>query len=536
MNYWLINPKSDGSNTNLSDMKSDCIKMGWDEQVCPRFYYDVKANDIIIVAEGSHSNNRVHFIGIADKLNKEEHCWHLLYPTKDMNEDVEKIIRNNPSHFGGGESNNPWGPTRSIIQITNNNSAEEEIKAKLNTYFMKIKMKEQLKQYATLLSTNKNIILTGAPGTGKTYLAKEIAKALGATGEACKLVQFHPSYDYTDFVEGLRPLSDNNGNIGFERKDGIFKAFCAKALKYSFDKAYDKLTEDIRKGKVETIELKTKSSSKLSVTDGKNIHWYSETEVNNISSNAVSRLRLKNLYKQYYTLEKLKTMSNIQSEVKDVIGGCDATYYWGVLHYLLEQYIKPFVFIIDEINRGEISKIFGELFYSIDPGYRGRKGKVNTQYQNLIPKEEDKDFNPNSTDAFRNGFYVPENVYIIGTMNDIDRSVESMDFAFRRRFAFMEIKADENTGMLDSLKWKDEAIERMKRLNTEIEKIEGLSSAYHIGASYFLKLENYNGDFGKLWEYHLKGLLFEYLRGMQSVDKKLEQLKAAYENESNPNN
>jgi 5-methylcytosine-specific restriction endonuclease McrBC GTP-binding regulatory subunit McrB len=168
------------------------------------------------------------------------------------------------------------------------------------------------------------------------------------------------------------------------------------------------------------------------------------------------------------------------------------------------------LFIIDEINRGEISKIFGELFFSIDPGYRGTNGRVKTQYQNLV--EED--------DVFYDGFYVPENVYIIGTMNDIDRSVESMDFAFRRRFAFKEVTAEESQQMLDSdSAWgKDEKgnsrkpsdgvisdiKERMDKLNEAIcpdkkdsnkKGIEGLSSAYHIGASYFLKLSNYkNGE------------------------------------------
>ncbi|WP_305155979.1 AAA family ATPase [uncultured Duncaniella sp.] len=103
---------------------------------------------------------------------------------------------------------------------------------------------------------------------------------------------------------------------------------------------------------------------------------------------------------------------------------------------------KPFVFIIDEINRGEISKIFGELFFSIDPGYRGKKGKVKTQYQNLITDK---------SDPFYDGFFVPDNVYLIGTMNDIDRSVESIDFAMRRRFAWQEIIAADNTEMLDVL-------------------------------------------------------------------------------------
>lgn len=234
-------------------------------------------------------------------------------------------------------------------------------------------------------------------------------------GDFC-IVQFHPSYDYTDFVEGLRPKQDENGNMGFERKNGVFKDLCITALK---------------------------------------------------NPN------------------------------------------------------KKYVMIIDEINRGEISKIFGELFFSIDPGYRGVEGIVKTQYQNLV--EED--------DEFFDGFYVPENVYIIGTMNDIDRSVESMDFAFRRRFAFKEVKSKDRLEMLDDLEWKDEAIKRMANINSEIEKIEGLSSAYHIGPAYFLKLKNYNGDFEQLWENHLEGLLLEYMRGMQGVEEKIEKLKAAYNKE-----
>ena len=184
-------------------------------------------------------------------------------------------------------------------------------------------------------------------------------------------------------------------------------------------------------------------------------------------------------------------------------------------------FLKPFVFIIDEINRGEISKIFGELFFSIDPGYRGEKGRVKTQYQNLVEEG----------DLFSDGFFVPENVYIIGTMNDIDRSVESMDFAFRRRFAFAEVKAEDNVKMLDSLEelgLKDDAIKTMMSLNKTISEIEGLSSAYHIGASYFLKLKEYDGDWEALWNYHLEGLLCEYLRGMPNMDELMEKLENAY--------
>ena len=98
--------------------------------------------------------------------------------------------------------------------------------------------------------------------------------------------------------------------------------------------------------------------------------------------------------------------------------------------YNCDLLIFVYYSIFDEINRGKISKIFGELFFSIDPDYRSDKDKVKTQYQNLVEKGDDFDY----------GFYVPENLYIIGTMNDIDSIVESMDFAFRRRNSIFEFK------------------------------------------------------------------------------------------------
>ena len=239
---------------------------------------------------------------------------------------------------------------------------------------------------------------------------------------------------------------------------------------------------------------------------------------------------------------------------------------WAVCEYILERLLnlhsnhqQPYIFIIDEINRGEISKIFGELFYSIDPGYRGEKGKVETQYQNLIPKEGDIDFGPNNADEFRDGFYVPNNVYIIGTMNDIDRSVESMDFAMRRRFAWKEITAKSRQSMLENedawggTKPEQGIIEeikiRMDNLNDCIidkyvsgkDKI-GLTTAYQIGASYFLNLKNYlandnvsNECWENLWSNHLEGLLREYLRGTTNIDAKINRLKAAFDNTTKHN-
>ena len=408
-------------------------------------------------------------------------------------------------------------------------------------------------EYIDILEANKNLILNGAPGTGKTWLAKKIAKKMGCSDNEIGFVQFHPSYDYTDFVEGLRPVEED-GNVGFERKDGVFKKFCKRAISLQTkdniqrpsDNENNEAADNAQRwsdneinNAIETFKLDLKSKGHIEVESFRD------------NSDDVFRFSLTNRGTICVENKDPHPMSN-----KKILGYISKgkfapkdTYTPTIGNYIKNNYLirrvdnsnsslnnnspkKKFVFIIDEINRGEISKIFGELFYCIDPGYRGPKGRVLTQYQNLVPKGD-------VFDEKKKGFYVPENVYIIGTMNDIDRSVESMDFAFRRRFAFVEIKAEDTLSMLDELNdesLKEKAINRLKNLNNAISKIDGLSSAYHIGASYFLKLNNYGGNFEDLWNYHLDGLLKEYLRGMRDVEEKIKDLKKAYDNESAPNN
>lgn len=268
-------------------------------------------------------------------------------------------------------------------------------------------------------------------------------------------VQFHPSFDYTDFIEGLRPTApDENGVVGFEKLDGVFKSFCMNAL---------------------------------------------------------------------------------------------------------DNPSKNYVFIIDEINRGEISKIFGELFYSIDPGYRvsqemlkmhangtKRVSIIRTQYANMDKKPNRFDLALEEKDTFGH-FFIPDNVYILGTMNDIDRSVESMDFAFRRRFTWKEIKASDTqkviihnsdswNGVLPTETVLKKIDSTMQKLNNAIwddsteTGIEGFSTAYHIGASYFLKLALYFQDddpFYELWTNHLESLLKEYLRGT-GHEQDIKELRKVY--------
>lgn len=490
------------------------------------FVHEVKPDDIVVVFKSkTEGGKRFHLLYgwgkftsdcIFDETNADPMCrnveWHLPFlefPIED------KAFGN--SLFFHGTTDKQAQHIIELLKIENENISET--------------MNTKLQSYIDLLKANKNLIFTGAPGTGKTYLAKEIAKEMDAE---VGFVQFHPSYDYTDFVEGLRP-KEKNGIVRFERKNGVFKEFCKDALstnksEFLINERYQELLKQIQSGSIKKLKLRSGKDSQVLSARDESILFGDPDGIN--ESNTVTRPRLMKLYKGGIQSKfHLYQMKNIDKEIRDIIKGCNSTNYWAVLNYLfLDQdenvqpdLNQPYVFIIDEINRGEISKIFGELFFSIDPGYRGDKVRVDTQYQNMVEEG----------DVFKKGFYVPDNVYIIGTMNDIDRSVESMDFAMRRRFAWVEISAEESMPMLDGMANEKQLKDRMHNLNAAILKVNGLGKAYQIGAAYFLKYEQYN-DFELLWTYHLEGLLREYLRGNPNAEAELEKLKKAYDNESSP--
>jgi len=449
------------------------------------------------------------FLGV--NLNSQKRFWNKLLPQKNQ----------------GG----PYLQNHEICQLVLQKYPELEpsllgsILFEYSTQFLDEKEKKEEKMsleykvYHPLSQTllqSKNLILRGAPGTGKTYLAKEIAKELtGGNEDQIGFVQFHPSYDYTDFVEGLRPDSNEDGSIFFKLKEGIFKKFCQKAKEAqliggqdNFDEAWDSYLEYINVAEEKEYITKT---SYLSVNSRQNLSVNYDSGVPGWS---LPRKYVYELYKD----KNYNKQEYYKSGGKTVLETLRKRF--GLKDYVSPTEVdtdKKFIFIIDEINRGEISKIFGELFFSVDPGYRGQKGSVSTQYANLHENDEK--------------FYIPENVYIIGTMNDIDRSVDTFDFAMRRRFRFIEVTAESQLGMLDDALGDkaEEAKARLRNLNAKIEKVQELNSHYHIGPSYFLKLEEVDFDYELLWSDYLKPLLEDYLRGSYEEDEILNTLKKAYD-------
>ncbi|WP_082498305.1 McrB family protein [Chryseobacterium sp. Leaf180] len=401
-----------------------------------------------------------------------------------------------------------------------------------------------------LLETNgmKNIplnqILYGPPGTGKTYntinkaisianpdfnlnqdreiLKKEYDRLVEA--EQIVFTTFHQSMSYEDFVEGIKPQieedSDGNKNVIYEIKDGVFKLISSKAQEkrlgeetsyhqFTFEDAWGSIVNEASIGLDNnnplqlTIQTPNLGLKIVDVTEKGNLKlkpMYSEEAKEYI----VSYSRTKLLQEAFPDLSVIK---NIDKEFRAVIGGSNSTAYWSVINYInnkinseknsttQEKVLPPLphVLIIDEINRGNVSQIFGELITLIEEGKR----LGNTEeLQVMLPYSKSK-------------FGVPSNLYIIGTMNTADRSVEALDTALRRRFSFVEMMPDLNV-------LKDKSVNGivlrylLETINRRIEVLLGRD--HTIGHSYFVNVESEH-DLRNTFKNNIIPLLQEYFYG-----------------------
>lgn len=445
------------------------------EVVLNKIYYlfKMKSEEVVTPRDGSQNNedqlnHLIPIFKINDEILKklgisQEGAWEEksaeIYKkfNDSLNDDVKKLL-------------NDEAPTESVNDLKNNDK-DKEISINLFKsycfgcfYWSTLENQGGLSNKIDELISRgyKNIILTGAPGTGKTFACinfareqvsnfisenkpmlntdSEMLKTVEVNNQSTSLssdyfiktVQFHPGYDYSDFIEGLRPKRVDSSII-YDRKDGIFKNFCRQVVNFN---------------------------------------------------------------------EKHKN-DNLSKSAK-------------------------FFFIIDEINRGEVSKIFGEAFSMIETDKRAPVGsdpkdvtnKVETQYSSLIEDEND---------PFQHGFYIPENVYILATMNEIDRSLEAMDFAFRRRFSWLTVEVQDTLNEIIVNSVLDDCTNSVSKYMSAIEysfnKLNALIETklgpdYMLGGSYLTSLKNSSRTSvialkEELWNNHLEPIIKDYIKGTE---------------------
>jgi len=364
-----------------------------------------------------------------------------------------------------------------------------------------------------------NQVLFGPPGTGKTYTSINHALAI-VEGKSLATIEtenkgnrqgvlrrfqtyidsgqvvfttFHQSMSYEDFIEGIKPVEADE-QLNYEVQSGLFKTLAESALanfnnvkkgsgKKSFEAVWEHFITPLNEEEAIPVKMK-KSTYKIVQVNDRTIFFD------------------KNSGESKHTLSVRSLKSMYDAGENQVIKGGLQPYYEALLGQLLKlgaetgkAELKNYVIIIDEINRGNVAQIFGELITLIEQDKRIGNNEALTV---TLPYSKKK------------GFGIPSNLYIIGTMNTADRSVEALDTALRRRFRFIEMPPRYDLADLDT-KIDDISLKTLLiTLNSRIEKL--LDKDHLIGHSYFLQVKNI-ADLSHVFHQNIVPLLQEYFYG-----------------------
>ena len=364
-----------------------------------------------------------------------------------------------------------------------------------------------------LLHYKHQIILQGPPGTGKTREAKRIAKQLLGLNdndslegnEQFKLIQFHPSYSYEDFVRGIvAQPNETGGGIVYTAENKVLAEFAEKALK-AFQEPIK--WENFR----DFLEKEKKEGREVYFDEGK------ELKYNFIQNNELRYLSGRN-----HNLAGIPIEEFCQRNLDDKFDSFYKNYHkWG-WKFITDYFIKwandfkrkkSYFLVIDEINRANLSTVLGELIYALE--YRGE------YVESMYAIDDD------------NSFTLPPNLYIIGTMNTADRSVGHIDYAIRRRFAFVNVLPKELEGNFDKNLFKavsklfiENYDEYINNTDTELKRAKTLSPEFKpedvwLGQSYFIQKKYSDGKDVPMsirWEYEIKPILLEYIKDGILID------------------
>ncbi|NLJ09896.1 MAG: AAA domain-containing protein [Treponema sp.] len=435
MNFWhmQIHPGNKDTSDVYIALNNGYIGLGeWDEgeNAIRDFINRMQIGDIVAVRKGPTPIALVEVIGDHDEFNEENHEW-IRHIRKvrilDRADDYSFIIPK-----ATGTLTICANPTASTTRV-------------ITDWYSRILKEKEMTTIVGILQQKKQIILQGAPGVGKTYATKEAAlRLLGESIPADRsvlntqyqdavkrgqivFVTFHQSMDYEDFVEGYKPAEGADGSPVFVLRDGPFKrivdACYGRHADEAFEKAWTSFLESFEgKTNIEAKTIAKKTSFYVRLTDNGALRV--GTDPNEPGQYTMTKQQIKD-----WVLHGIEPGYN-PSYAKGVGKLLQDTYH--VPPYSPDQQRKPHVLIIDEINRGNVSKIFGELITLLETDKReADPDRCGAQAETLSVK----------LTYSGESLTVPYNLYIIGTMNTADRSLGQIDYALRRRFAFYTIKS-----------------------------------------------------------------------------------------------